>query len=126
MHLVDDEHLVAVTNGRKRQVVDDDFANRVDPGVAGGVDLQHVDIATLCDLEAGVADAARLRRWSLHAVQRARQNPGGRRLAGAPLPRKHERLRDATAGDRVAQRTRDRLLSDDIIEALRTPFSSEN
>ena len=41
-------------------------------------------------------------------------------------PGKHERMRDAAAGDRVAQRTRHRLLPDDVVEPLRTPLAREN
>ena len=38
----------------------------------------------------------------------------------------HEGLRDTAAGDGIAQRARDRLLSDDVIEPLRTPLACEN
>ena len=126
MHLVDDEHLVAVPHRRERQVVDDDFANRVDTGVAGRVDLEHVDVAPLRDLDARIAHAARLDGRPFYAVQRPRQNPGRRRLAGSALACEHEGLRDAAAGDGIAQRARDRLLSDDVIEPLRTPLACEN
>src|SRR5262249_3350748 len=123
VYLVDDEHLVAVSHGRKREVVDDDLADGIDASVAGRVDLENVDIAPLRNLETGIADATGIGRRSLHAVQRTRQDPRGRRLARSALTRKHERVRDAAAGDGVAQRTRDRLLSDDIVEPLGTPFS---
>ncbi len=47
-------------------------------------------------------------------------------LPRSALAGEHERLRDAAAGDRVAQRTRHRLLPDDIVEPLRSPFAREN
>ena len=52
---VDDEDLVAIADRRDRQPGDDDLADVVDPGVAGGVDLEDVDVAPLRDLDARVA-----------------------------------------------------------------------
>ena len=46
-----------------------------------------------------------------------------------PTPRgpgEHERLRQPPARERVAQRTRHRLLSDDIVELLRPPFARDD
>ena len=126
VHLVNDEHLISIANGGERQVVDDDFANRVDTRVARRIDLEDVDVAPLRNLDARVANAAGIGGRSLDAAQRARQDARRRRLAGSALARKHERLRDAAAGDRIAQRTRHRLLPDDVIEALGTPLSGEN
>ena len=126
MDFVDDEDLVAVADGRNRQAGNHHFADVVDAGVAGGVDLEHVHVAALGDLDAGVALTARIDRRSVHAVERPRQDARGRRLAGAALAREHERVRDAVAGDRVAQRARDRRLPDDLVELLRPPFSSQD
>ena len=126
MDLVDDEDLVAVAHRRNRQTGDHDLADVVDTGVAGGVDLEHVDIAPLRDLDAGVAFAARIRRRPLHAVQRLGEDAGGGGLAAAARTREHEGLSDPAAGQRVAQRTRHRLLSDDIVEPLWSPFAGKN
>ena len=57
---VDDEDLVAVADRRDRQPGDHHLADVVDAGVAGRVDLEHVDVAPLRDLDARVALAARL------------------------------------------------------------------
>ena len=62
----------------------------------------------------------------LIAAQRPRQDARGRRLADAARPGEHERLREAAAGERVAQRARHRLLPDDVVEPLRPPFAREN
>ena len=97
MHLVDDEHLVAVARRRKRQVANHHLADVVDAGVAGRVDLEDVDIAALGNLDAGVAVAARLGGRPRVAVERPRQDARGRRLAAAMRAGKHERLRDAAA-----------------------------
>ena len=64
-------------------------------GVGRGVDLEDVDVAALGDFDARVADAARIGRRALHAIERARQNARGRRLADAAGPGEDERLRDA-------------------------------
>ena len=60
---VDDEDLVAVARRRDGEVADDDLAHVVDAGVAGRVDLEHVEVAALRDLDAGVALPARDRAW---------------------------------------------------------------
>ena len=41
-------------------------------------------------------------------------------------PAEHERLREPAAGQRVAQRPRHRLLSDDIVEPLRPPLAGDD
>ena len=74
------------------------------------------------DLDAGVADAARIGGRALHAVQRPRQDARRRRLADAARAGEHERLRQPSARERVAQRARDRLLPDDVVELLRPPL----
>jgi hypothetical protein len=126
VHLVDDEHLVAVARRRDRQAGNDDLADVVDAGVAGGVDLEHVDVAPLGNLDAGVARAARLGGRPLLAVERPRQNAGSGRLAAAARPGEDERLGNAPARQGVAQRARHRLLSDDVVEPLRPPLPGED
>ena len=111
--------------GAMRERLDDDLADGVDAGVGGAVDLEHVDVAALGDLDARVALAARLGRRALHAVERARQDPRRRRLADAARARKDERLREPAGGDRVLQRLDDAALADDVFEALRAPFAGE-
>ena len=123
---VDDENLVAVADRRDAEAGDDDVADLVDLGVGGGVDFEHVHVAALGDLDARVADAARIGGRSRDAVQPARQDAGGRRLAHAARPGEDERLRDPLGRDRVAQRLRDAALADDVIEPLRTPFARDN
>ena len=126
MDLVDDEDLVAVADGRHAEAGDDDLADLVDLGVGGRVDLEHVHVAALRDLDAGVALAARVAGRALLAVETSREDAGGGGLADAARPGEDERLRDAADGDRVAQRLRDAALADDVVEALRTPLPSED
>ena len=126
MHLVDDEHLVAVPDGDDAEAGYDHFADVVDTGVRGGVNFEDVDVAPFGDLDAGVALTAGIGRRPLDAVQRARQDARRRRLADAAGPGEHESLRQASARQRVPQRARDRLLSDDIVEPLRPPLARDD
>ena len=124
--LIDDEHLVAVARGRDGEAADDDLAHVVDAGVGGGVDLEDVHVAAGRDLLARIADAARIRRGPLVAVQRPREQAGGRRLAHAPRPGEDERLVDAAARERVAERLGDGLLPDDLVELFGAPLARED
>ena len=78
------------------------------------------------DLDAGVARAARIGGRPLLAVQPAREDARGGRLADAARAREDERLGDAAARDGVAQRLRDAALADDVVEALGAPLAGEN
>ena len=71
------------------------LADLVDLRVGGGVDLEDVDVAALGDLDAGVADAARIGGRPLTQFSAARQDARGRRLADAARAGEDERLRDA-------------------------------
>ncbi len=95
MDLVDDEDLVAIADRPDGQAVDDHVADVVDAGVRRRVDLEHVEVAALGDLDAHVADAARFGRRALLAVEGARQDAGGRRLADAAGAGEDEGLRQA-------------------------------
>ena len=126
VHFVDDEDLVAVANRHDRQAGNDDVSDVVDAGMGGGVDFQDVDVAAFGNLDARVTLAAWIGSGSFRAVQGARQYPRGRRLPDTSGAGKDERLRQPPADQRVTQRTCDRLLSNDIVEPLRTPFAREN
>ena len=126
VHFVDDEDLVAIAGRGDAEPLDDHFADVVDTGVRRGVELDHVDVAALGDLDAGIARAARVGGRPGLAVERAREDAGGGRLADAAGSREDERLGDAPALDGVAQRLRHAHLADDIVEALGTPLASEH
>ena len=125
MHLVDDEHLEAVAHRRNRQSGDDHLADVVDLGVGGGIDLEHVDVAALGNLAAGVALAAGVHRRPGETVERAGQNARGRGLADTPRSRKDKRLRETVLPDGVAQGLRHATLADDVIEPLRAPLAGD-
>ena len=126
MDLVDDEDLVAVADRHHAEAGDDDLADLVDLRVGRGVDLEHVHVAPLGNLDAGVARAAGVRRRALFTVEAAREDARGRRLADPAGAGKYERLRDAFGRDRVAQRLRDATLADHVVKPLRAPFAGEN
>ena len=126
MHFVDDENLVAVPHGTDRQPGNDDVAHVLDLRVGRRIDLEDIHVAAFRDLNARIARAAGIRRRSVHAVQRPGENPRRRRLADAARTGEDERLREPLAAERVAQRTRHRLLSDDVVELLRPPFSRDD
>ena len=125
MHLVDQEHLVAVAGRGDRQPLDDHLADVVDAGVGGGVDLEHVDVAALGDLRARLAHAARRRRGPLHAVQGPGEDAGGGGLAAAARPGEDERLGQALALEGIAQGAGDRGLAQDVVERLGPPLPRE-
>ena len=112
--------------GRDAEAGDDDVADLVDLRVGRGVDLEHVHVAALRNLDAGVADAARIGGRALLAVQAARQDARGGRLADAARAGEDEGLRDALGGNRVAQRLRDAALADHVVESLRPPLAGED
>ena len=74
----------------------------------------------------GVAHAARLRRRTLHAIERPRQNACRRRLADAARTGEHERVRDAPAGERVSERLGHAALADDLVEPPGPPFAGKH
>src|SRR5687768_5450801 len=83
----------AISDRRDRQPGNHPLADVVDAGLAGRVDLQHVDAAPLRNLDAAVALTAGIRRGALLAVERSRQDARRRRLAAAARPGKHEGVR---------------------------------
>ena len=126
MDFVDDENLESIAHRRDGERLDDHLADVVDAGVGGAVDLEDVHVAALRDLHARVARAAGLGRRALHAVERAREDARGRRLPDAARAREDEGLREPPARHRVLQREDGPALADDVIEALRTPFSGQS
>src|SRR5262249_382169 len=126
MNFIDDENLVPIANRQNAKALNDDVANLLDLSMRCRIDFEHVDVAAFGNLDARIAHAAGLSRGPLHAVQGPCQDAGGCRLPDAPRSCEHERLRQPPAGDRVAKRTRDRLLPDDVVEPLGPPFAREN
>ncbi len=123
VRLVEDEDLVAVAGRRERGALAQ-VACVVDTVVGGGVDLDHVERpgAAARQLDARGALAARgvdgrLGRV-LRAVQRAREDPGRRRLAAAARAAEEIGVVHPTAAQGLHEGARDVVLADHLGERL--------
>ena len=68
---------------------------------------------------------ARIAVLEVRAVERLREDPGERRLAGAARPDEEDRVRDAVGSDGVPERLDDGCLADDLGEGLGAPAAVE-
>ena len=118
MAFVDDEDLEP---GRDRLELHGvhDRLDVLDLVVARGVELGDVDGAAGGDLAAVLACAAGLDAVPVRAVQRLREDAGGRGLADAARADEQVGVRDAAALDGVAQGADDVLLADNVAEVRR-------
>ncbi len=125
MGFVEDHHFAA---RRRRRVTHHlaQFANLVDAAVGGRVNLDDIERSSRGDLLAGIANAARLRRRPVHAIQRLGQDPGRRGFSHAARAGKNVRMRHAVVANRVLQRFRDVRLSDEIRKRLRAPLACDD
>ena len=99
--LVDDVDLPAARGAEGG--VGDQVAHGVDPVVGGGVELVDVERGPPGDLDARGAHAARLAVRGVGAVEGLGQDPGRRRLAGAPRAAEQVGVGHAAVSDRAAQ-----------------------
>ena len=120
VRLVDDVDLVPVADRREERAFAQ-VAGVVDAAVAGGVDLDDVDRAGAVGREfaARVADAARVGRRALGAVQAAGQDARAGGLAAAARTAEQVGVVDAAGRQRLAQRLGDVVLPDDLGEGRR-------
>ena len=130
VHFVDD---VDLETRRDRAVAHplDQLADVVDPGAAGRVHLDHVDMAILADRGAVLAGAAGIGRRPAaavgpDAVQRPRDDPGGGGLSDAADAGQDEGMRQPARGDRVGERPHRRVLADEVGEAARSVGAREH
>ncbi len=99
--------------------------------MAGGVHLDHVDMAAFGDGAARLADAAggdgrATVPIRTDTVQRLGNQPRGRGLADPAHAGHQERMGQAVALDRVAQRLDHRVLPDQGVEGLRPVFARKD
>ncbi len=105
---------------RRGQRAHHQVAGILDQAVAGGVDLDHVERAALADRDAGGAGVARLAILAEGgAVDGLGQDAGGGRLPGPAWTHEQVGVGEAVAGHRPAQCGHDRVLPDELGEALR-------
>ena len=124
VRLVEDVDLVAPFDRLEDDAVAD-LADVVDAALRGGVHLDDVEGGAGGDRAARVARAVRRRRRPLRAVEALGEDARHRGLAGAARAGEEVGLAHGVARDRVAQRPDDRLLPDDLLEALRTVLPVE-
>ena len=124
VRLVEDVDLVAPLDRLEHDAVAD-LADVVDAALRRCVHLHDVERRARRDRRADVARPVGRRRRAGRAVERLREDPRHRRLAGAARAGEEIRLADGVAGDRVAQCPDDRLLPDHVREALGTVFPVE-
>ncbi len=118
--LVDDVHLAAARRPDAEVHALDELAHRVDTVVRRGVELDEVEERPGRDRDAVLADPARLAVGAeVQAVERPRQEPGGRGLAGAARAGEEVGVADTVLDHGVAERGRDVVLADHLGEFLR-------
>ena len=103
-----------------------DLAHVVDAGMGGGVDLEHVDVAALGDLDAGVAARRTASAWGPRTQLRARARM--RAVVVLPQPRGPANTNAwamPLALQGVAQRAGDGLLAQHVVERLGPPLPRE-
>ena len=118
LRLVDDVDLLATLHRRRRRLLAK-LARVFDAAVAGGVDLDDVEVGAVAYRDALRARAARLGRRPLLAVDHLRQDASGRRLARATRPAEQERVVQAALTDRAGERTHDVVLPEHLGGRLR-------
>jgi len=124
MDLVDNVDSSAAVSGQVADVLTEG-ADIVDPGVGGSVDFEHIEGVAAGDLHAGRARAAGGGRGALGAVDRASENPGGTRFTGTPRSTKQVAGANPVIGNGVDEGPGHMLLSDNVLELLRTVFAGE-
>ena len=78
------------------------------------------------DLLAVIADSTRRDGRSLNAIERLRQDARGRSFADTARADEKIGMREPVLLDRVFQRLRDMILSDQIVKSLRPIFPGKN
>lgn len=124
MHFIDNEYLVPVARRRDCDAVDNDFARVLDLGVSSGVDFLNVNRSRCRDVQTGRARIAWLGGDPFCAVQCFGKYSRCSRLTHAASAGEQVSVMEPPGLDRVHQRARDRFLSDDLIEGLRSELSS--
>ena len=112
MGLVDDVDLVLALRRREADLVAQ-VAHLVDAPIGSRVDLDEVEETALPDRDAVFAPIAGLAILRVRAVHGLRDETGDRRLSGASHPGQQVRVGGLPLRDRVPERSRHMLLTDD-------------
>ncbi len=130
VRLVDHEDLVAADAGLVGGALDE-VADLVDAAVAGGVELDVVEVAVGVDLGAGLADAAGLGGDAAAAVgpgavQALGQDAADRGLADAARAGEQVGMVQPLLGERIRQRLHHVLLADHLREGARAVLAGQD
>ena len=125
VHLVDDVYLVAPARRRELHAPDDLLANVLHAGAARGVQLVHIGVLAGGDHLAIVAGAVGLGRRALLAQKRLGQKARRGGLAGAARAREQVGVAHLVLGDGVFDGALDVLLTDHVLEDLRSVLAIE-
>ena len=125
VNFVDDEDFetVALRSVRKAFLKPADI---IDTGVAGAVDLLHVDVVADGDFDARGARLARNCGGAFFAIERLREDTSAGRFSYAANASEQEGVGDAVSSDRVGQCGRDVTLTNEILERLWPVFTRED
>src|SRR5438309_782593 len=115
--LIDHIHLVLPLRRGETDLVAE-VAHLIDAAVRRRVDLDEVQEAAVADRDAGLAPIAGLAVLGIGAVHCLRDQPGDRGLSRAPDSRQEVGVSHLTTSDRVPERARHVLLTDDRGEGL--------
>src|SRR6185503_11498646 len=123
MNLIDDEDLVPIARGRYRNRVYDDITHIIDAGVRRSIDLEHIHRSRSYNFLTRVAFVAGLGGHTTDAVQRLCKNASGGGFADAASARENIGVMDAVVFQRVTKRSGNRVLTNDLIEGLRSELA---
>jgi len=115
---VDDVDLEAPPRRTDRDVLPQ-AADLVDATVAGGVDLDDIDVLSGGYFRAGIALIAGLGGRAGDAFERLGEDPRGARLADAAGAGEEVGVPDASRFDRTGEAAGDMFLTDEFVEPLR-------
>ena len=126
VRLVEDVDLVTPLDGLQHDALPN-LADVVDAALGGRIHLDHIERGSVRDRNAHVAGLVRGRCGApgADAVQCLREDPRHRRLPRSTRPGEEVGLTHLVVLDRILQRSHDRLLPDDLVEALRTVLPVE-
>ena len=125
VHFVDQVDLGAAARRHVLGVVDQ-FAHVVDAGVAGGVDLEQVDVAAGVDVHAGAALTAGFGTAAAFAVERLGEDAGDGGLADATGAGEQEGVVHLAGFQGIGKRAHDVLLAHQFGEAPGAPFAGKD
>ena len=125
MDFVDDINFVARLRRRVAHVFAQ-LAHLFDAVVTRAVDFENVERIAGRNFLTVVASPVRSDCRPFLAIERLRQNAGGRSFPNPAGTDEKVSMREAILGDRILERARDVRLADQIVERLRTIFAGEN